>query len=376
MKVLEHGAVQSGSGAGDRAVASFPSLAALPDGSVLATYSIGSGKDTADVGLELRRSTDGGRTWSSPWSPFASTVGGVAGSFKAGHVTPLSDGRLIIAALWVDREAHPGAPLFNPVTEGCLPMSILLAESRDRGTSWSPWRVVPMPPDVGPPSLTNPILRLPSGRLALSIETNKPYLDGGPWRQRVVYLWSADDGRTWSDPETVCEDPTGRTFNWDQRTALAPDGRLVSFSWSYDRVACRYLEIRRRISADEGRTWSAPEDVGFADQPSHPAILPDGRVVLAWVDRWQSASIRARLAVAIDAPFEDETEVILHEARPSEEIAGTGDLLVEMNDWSYGLPFAVGLPDSRALVVWYGPTGASGGEGAGTGIRWARLDPD
>ena len=33
---------------------------------------------------------------------------------------------------------------------------------------------------------------------------------------------------------TVLEDPTGRIANWDQRGAIAPDGRLVTFTWTYD----------------------------------------------------------------------------------------------------------------------------------------------
>ena len=59
-------------------------------------------------------------------------------------------------------------------------MSILLADSPDGGETWSPWRVVPMPADVGPPSLTNALIRFPSGRLVLSVETNKEYLDDSP----------------------------------------------------------------------------------------------------------------------------------------------------------------------------------------------------
>ena len=73
-------------------------------------------------------------------------------------------------------------------------MKILLADSPDRGRTWTPWREVPMPADVGPPSLTSPVRRLASGRLLLSIETNKEYLDAGRWFQRVVYLYSSDEG--------------------------------------------------------------------------------------------------------------------------------------------------------------------------------------
>ena len=71
-----------------------------------------------------------------------------------------------------------------------------------------------------------------------------------------------------------------------------------------------------------------------APRPRPPAILPDGRAVLAWVDRFGSRSIRARLATAADAPFDAATEVELYRqtAGGSPAAAGhedTGELLAE-----------------------------------------------
>lgn len=357
-----------------RAAATFPTFCVLADGSFLASYSIGSTKDSDDLTVELRQSTDGGATWDEPRRPFETTVGGRRGSLKFAPITRMDGDRLIVVCLWIDREAFPGQPLFNPVTEGCLPMAIVVADSFDSGATWTPWRRVPMPADVGPPSLTTGLLRFPSGRLLLSVETNKEFLDDSPWFQRVVHLWSDDDGATWSEPVTVVADPTGRIANWDQRGAVAPDGRLASFAWIYDFKAVAYRNILRRISADEGRTFSEPVDLGFADQPSHPAILPDGRVALAWVDRFGSRSIRARSAASIDAPFESASEVVLFEAAPvtaATSSGTTGDALVEMGTWSYGLAYAEALPDGDVGVVHYAPGPAGGIE-----VRWVRLALD
>jgi hypothetical protein len=360
-----------------RAAATFPTFTTLADGSLLATYSIGSTKDSDDLTVELRRSLDGGTTWTDPVAPFETSVLGRHGSLKFAPVTRLDGDRLIVVALWIDREAFPGQPLFNPETEGCLPMAILVADSNDAGETWTPLRLVPMPADVGPPSLTNAIVRFPSGRLLLSVETNKPYLDASPWLQRVVHLWSDDDGATWSAPHTVVEDPTGRIANWDQRGAVAPDGRLVTFAWIYDFEAVAYRNIRRRISADEGRSFGPSTELGFADQPGHPAILPDGRVVLAWVDRFGTRSIRARIAPSIDAPFEPASEIVLFDAARetatgSDAPSGTtGDALVDMQTWSYGLCYADILPDGDVGVVHYAP-----GETGGIDVRWLRLAVD
>ncbi len=362
-----------------RAAATFPTFTALADGGLLASYSIGSTKDSDDLTVELRRSSDGGTTWDAPAKPFETTMFGRRGSLKFAPITQLDGDHLMIVVLWIDRDAFPGQPLFNPETEGCLPMAILVADSFDAGARWTPFRAVPMPPDVGPPSLTTGILRFPSGRLLLSVETNKTYLDASPWFQRVVHLWSDDDGATWSAPLTVVADPDGRIANWDQRGAVTQDGRLVSFGWIYDFEAVAYRNIRRRISLDEGRSFGEPTDLGFADQPGHPALLPDGRVVLAWVDRFGTKSIRARVAASIDAAFGPDSEIILFDAKAEDRDvasagmsgATTGDALVDMQAWSYGLCHADTLPDGDVGVVHYAPGAAGGIE-----VRWVRLAID
>ena len=191
MKIVAQGIVNPSGPASNRLSSNFPCVTVLPDARLLATNRVGSTKDSDDETVELRYSDDLGAHWSEPQSPFATTVLGTRGSLKVVYPTLLSNGRLLGASLWVDRTAHPGQPLFNEATQGCLPMTIVLTESADLGRSWSDWRVVETPEDIGPPSLTNPILKFPSGRLALSIESNKHYHDSSPWLQKVVYPTSS-----------------------------------------------------------------------------------------------------------------------------------------------------------------------------------------
>lgn len=349
-------------------VATFPSLTLLRDGSLLALYRIGASKDSDGSVTELRRSSDNGQTWSQPEAPFSNYFGGVRGSLQVVYATALPDG-LLATALWVDREAFPGQPLFHPETEGCLPMRILVANSADLGRSWSPWREVAVTPDIGPPSLTSPAIVTPAGRIIISIESNKPYLDRSVWLQRVVHCESTDGGATWSAPRTVCADPSGAVFHWDQRLAAAPGGTLAAFSWTYEKAANRYLPIRRHVSRDGGRAWIT-DQLNFADQPSHPAVLPDARTVLAWVDRYGSRSIRARLAPSIDGEFAASSEVVLYQAAsPAHQTSDTAGMLTDMGLWSFGLPYAEALPGGReVLVVYYA------GAPDCMDIRWCRLE--
>ncbi len=372
MKIIESGVLVSGEAETGRATYTFPNVTALPGGELLASCRVGSKKDAADETIVIFRSPDGGRTWDSGVRPFGETVvNGVRGSLKIAYLTVLEGQHLIAAVMWVDRQTYSGKPLFNTETEGCLPMAILLSDSYDNGKTWSSLRAVPMPEDIGPPSLTSPVARLKDGTLVMSIETNKHYLDKGKWCQRVVMLHSADGGKSWGKPVTVIEDPDGRIFYWDLRTAVAPDGRLIAFSWTYDRRVNRYLNIRRLISDDGGRSWSPPEDLGFADQPAHPAILPGGRTVLARVDRFGSQTIRAGIAPGVDQPFHTDRELVLYRQEKAKSGAdNTGEMLGEMSLWNFGLPYCAVLPDEKVMVLYYA------GREAALDIHWVKIDPE
>jgi len=358
LHIIERGYLSRSQPNSDRANLTFPTITTLADGTILATWRAGSTKDSDDETIEFARSTDGGQSWGAPWRPFANpTVDDKAGTIKICYLTERNPGHLLAAAMWIDRTSYPGKPLFNDETEGCLPMSILLADSHDNGRSWSRWRVVPMPSEIGPASLTSPLLNLADGTLAMSIETNKHYLDDSPWMQKVVFFLSHDQGQTWGEPISAGEDPTGHIFNWDLRCGVAADGRVATFAWTYDTRTARYLNIHRRISSDHGKSWSAPVDLGFADQAARPAMIPDGRVLLAYVDRFGSHAIRARLASAVDAPFDPASEVVLYtHAEAATEDGNTGELLAEMGLWSFGLPYAEALPTGDVLVAYYAGT--------------------
>jgi len=352
-------------------VRTFPSVVGLSDGTLLALCKAGSTKDSDDGIIEMFRSFDNGATWSQPRIPFEQTrVNGVVGSYHLCYMTELEAGHLLAACLWIDRESHPGQPLFNPETEGCLPMAVLLADSYDFGNTWTALRKVPLPDELGPPSLTNPIVRLADGSLAMSIETNKAYTDSSKWYQKVVLCFSSDAGQTWGDPVIAGCDPTGRIFNWDQRVGVAPDGTIATFLWTYDSETKTYLNIHRRLSFDNGKSWSEAEDLGFTDQAGPPAVLADGRLVLCWVDRYHSHSIRARFAPTVSGRFDPETEIVIyrHEAdKKGAKIGETGDLLEDMGFWTYGLPYAAALPDGDVMIVYYA------GDNTTMEIHWSRV---
>lgn len=369
MRIVDAGLITQSAPNTERAVYTFPALLACRDGTLLMTCRRGSDKDCADEWVELHRSDDGGRRWRRIECDFAAArVGGMASSFRVAYLTELDTNHLLAASMWIDRETHPGAPLFNPRAEGCLPMGVFLADSFDGGRTWSAWRQVDLPADIGPPSLTNPLIKLNDGGLLMSIETNKHYHDDSKWYQRAVTLRSYDGGASWDAPSDAGCDRSGRIFHWDQRLGLTDRGHLVSFAWVYDTEAGTYCNIHRRLSADSGRAWSAAQDISIADQAGHPAMLPDGRIVLAWVDRFGSGSIRARVAARAAANFDPASEVTIYEHSGSaKHRSGIAGALDDMSVWSYGLPYAESLGDGDVMVVYYA------GDQTAMDIHYARL---
>lgn len=356
MKIIETGQITRSMPETARAIFTFPALVELSNGTLLLTCRSGSSKDSVDETIELYRSLDGGSTWSKVDNSFTEArIHGKRSSFRLCYLTEISPTHLIAASMWIDRETYPGKAFFNPETEGCLPMGIFLADSFDEGASWSDWRFVELPDELGPPSLTNPLIKLPDDTLLMNIETNKHYDDSSKWYQRVVCLHSNDSGHTWGEAIDAGYDSSGRIFNWDQRVGMTADGKLASFTWTYDNRTQEYLNIHRRISLDSGYSWSEAEDIGITDQAAHPAILPDGRVVLAWVDRYHTKSILARTASHIEATFDPASEVLIyaHQANEKTQSDDTGALLEEMSLWSFGLPYAEALRNGDVMVLYY-----------------------
>ena len=99
-------------------------------------------------------------------------------------------------------------------------------------------------------------------------------------------------------------------------------------------------------------------------------MLPDGRVVLAWVDRFQTATIRARLAPAVDASFDSDSEVVVYQHRDATADDTDAAGALGLSVWSFGLPYAEALPDGDVLVVYYAGTETA------MDVHWSRLRAD
>lgn len=348
----------------------FPSIARGADGELIATWRMGSQKDSADGAIWLASSHDNGRSWSVPTEVFQ--PGTRDGELWEPHYAPiaiLSDRRMLAAVMWVSRR-EPALAFFNPVTEGILPLHTLIYESPDNGQSWNKTSALDTAHYAGPLAITGPLLELPNGELACQFEVNKQYNDPKPWRHAAALTFSRDGGRTWAECSEVANDPSGQLMYWDARIISMGSRQCLAAFWTFDRVNRRDRRVHISRSDDRGRNWAKPQETPVVGQVADPVPLRDARLVLIVVDRFESRSIKAYLSDDDGTSFGDGL-VIYRQPGGRMDVghnSATADYLQDMELWTFGRVQAVTDADRNIWVVYYA------GDANSTGIYCAKIE--
>lgn len=241
-----------------------PRLFAGGDGKLVVTWTVR--QDKGYVGtVWLTRSTDNGAHWSTP-RPLSSDPG----SQRFETVVQAGDGRL--AVLWVDKRGAAAAKRAGQPYAGA---ALAAAWSDDGGATFAPERILA---DHSCECCRLGVAPLAGGRLAV---VWRHVFDGGVRDHAAATL--GPDGLG----------PLARVADDDWKVdgcphhgpALAVDGGgRWQVAWFTDGRTRQGLF--HAVSADGGRSFSAPRPLGNADdQPSHPALLTQGeRVWLAWTE--------------------------------------------------------------------------------------------
>lgn len=375
MNIVKSGIVYSGQKGTDCQSCSFPWINVLPNGRWICVFRAAPSK-AAMTGQRVlvTWSDDEGQSWSKPFDPFISPpVEGKPGLFHGAHLTVVDGHHLLAVLRWVDH-SDPSLPLFNAQTQGLLDTRICFSKSADNGLTWSKPELMDTSPFNVPISITGPVLLLPNGDLACQFELNKHYYDTSVWCHSSVMMFSKDGGRTWPEHAITSRDPENRIFYWDQRPGILANGTILNLFMPYDTKTDLYLNIHARESRDNGRTWSAIWDTGVPGQASPPVSLPDGRVVMAYVDRTGVAVIKMRTTDDGGRTWPDNTGITICRAEGGPR-TGKGDSMkdtwAEMFKFSIGLPQSTLLPNGDILVVYY-----SGPEADRTDVLWVRIQRD
>jgi len=223
----------------------IPAIVCAKDGTLLAFCEgrVGGRGDSGNIDLVLKRSGDGGATWSPlqvVWDDAANTCGNPA-------PVVLDSGEILLALTWNDGNTHE-----REILEGKgAPRTVWLTRSTDHGKTWSP------PRDISHQArrddwrwyATGPghAIQLPSGRVVVACDHSlSPDYEG--WHSHVIY--SDDAGATWAIGGVV-----GPRTNESTVAALA-DGRL------YLNMRSRRVPNQRAVawSDDQGETWGPVMD--------------------------------------------------------------------------------------------------------------------
>ena len=250
----------------------FLDLAADASGTFHLVWLDGRDPKSPGKGLRYARSTDAGQTWSSNRTLDPATC-----ECCWNTIACTADNRL--AVLYRDRD----------------PRDMSMVTSADLGKTWSAstrvgafdWNITACP-HVG-----GALAFAPDAHVAHAIVWNAKDAT-----VRGAYLLSsADNGRTWSTPRQLGNDPK----SWHTDLATGPNGQVAAV---YDAYTEDGGAIFATVSADQGRTWSPPQRLTTPEvSASHPRVVRTGNVFrVFWTQSpteggpatWQSAHLLAK----------------------------------------------------------------------------------
>jgi hypothetical protein len=233
-----------------------PTTVLLEDGrTMIIVYPKGHGRGA----IVMKRSTDGGRSWSDRLPTPA--------NWATSQETPTIH-RVI------DPQGRRRLILFS----GLYP--IRMARSDDDGRTWTPLEPIG---DFGGIVAMASVERLRNGDYMALFHDDGRFLrgEGKVTKFRVYKTVSHDGGLTWGQPEVIAEHPEAHLC--EPGLIRSPDGRQIAMLL---RENSRKFNSFVIFSDDEGRTWTAPRELpgSLAGDRHVGKYAPDGRLFVSFRD--------------------------------------------------------------------------------------------
>jgi len=299
-----------------------PTTVLLEDGrTILCVYPLGHGKGA----IQLKRSADGGRTWSARLP--------VPENWKTSLETPT-----------IHRVVDAAGTKRLIVWSGLYPAR--LAVSGDDGVTWTPLAPAGDWGGIVVMSSLAAVRGEPGHYLAWFHDDDRFLHHDSRQASPVVFhlyqIESRDGGLTWSSPREIAA--TTAIQICEPGFVRSPDGRQIALLL---REESRRQPSQVMFSNDEGRTWTAPRSlpVTLTGDRHTARYAPDGRLFIAFRDTNRESTTQGDWLAWVGT-YDD-----LVQGRPGQYRVR---LMHNTKGWDCGYPGVEALPDGTLVATTYG----------------------
>ncbi len=329
----------------------FPSLAALPGGDLVASYTLGEAFEAVNLRTHIARSTDGGESWHDEGTLCPDRTDRVLSD--CARLAVAQDGELVANLVRHDRTDHLDEGLTNPANMGFVPTELLVMRSADGGRSWSGPSTV-QPPLEGPSfEMCSPIAMLRDGRWLQPTSTWMDWEGRLPNGNRMVALVSSDRGETWPEYLDVMHSEDNRLIFWESKIVELSDGRLLAVAWCFDQQANADRPNQYAISHDGGATWSAPQSMGLTGQTLTPLCLAGDRLLCVYRRTDEPGLWAVGAHLEGDRWVNDGYEPLWGHRSTAGQTAREESMVETFHGLKFGAPSVVGLDGGEVLVAFW-----------------------
>ena len=342
-----------------------PSIARLGPSELLVAFDLGQAVESLDYRTYLSRSTDEGKSWSSPVRLFEDTVD--RPTTHSVRINVMGDGSLTAFGGRSYRD-DPEEGGLNRKIFGHVPMDLILLRSTDNGVTWGAPQTIE-PPLVGPAfEICHRVIELQDGRWLAPTQTLPDWDGNAPNGIKFVILVSRNRGKSWLKYNNVMDDHDKGIYHWECSVEQLPDGRLLAVAWAYDSKAQCSRPSTYAISKD-GRTFSQQMPTGFNGETAKVISLGQNRILCLYRNQ-DKPGLWAHLARIEGDRWVTLGEIPAWEGAFSKMGAGGLDSnMDELANLKFGFPSMTLMPNGDVFAVFWCY------EDQIYNIRWLRIRP-
>jgi sialidase-1 len=342
----------------------FPSVAVTADGEMIASFAIGEAFESANSDTYYSRSQDMGETWSEPVLLIKKDEKALVSNYA--RISALPGGSLAADIIRCHRESHPGEGLANPLNTGFVPTDLLIASSKDNGTTWGKPELIKAPLEGPSFEMCSPLVPLGDGRLLWPTSTWRGWDGYCPDGMKMIALVSYDNGRTWPEYFDIMNRSADRIIFWEGKVVELSGKLLLATAWAYDEANGKDLPNQYSLSRDGGKTWSAPASTGILAETMAIARGPEDKIIAVY-RRMDNPGLWITVASLEGDRWINGEEIPLWGFREKSLTGKSGNMVQDFNELRFGAPCITLLPDKTVYVAFWCY------EKMVSNIRWFKL---